>query len=113
MSVVLIMATCVMILLIEAKMFELIKFVIPNILAEWETVAYAMRYDPNDVQAFKKDTHDTNECCKKLFINWITTSHGPEPKTYQTLLHHIKEIDNLKTASEAIEKELIKGKNNK
>ena len=102
-----------MILLIEARMFELIKFVIPKILAEWETVAYSMRYDPNDIQAFKKDTHDANEWCKKLFINWITTSHGPIPKTYQTLLHHIKKIDNLKAASEAIEKELIKGKNNK
>ena len=102
-----------MILLIEARMFELIKYVIPKILAEWETVAFSMRYDPNDVQAFKKDTHDANECCKKLFINWITTSHGPKPKTYQTLLNHLKKIDNLKSASEAIEKELIKGKDNK
>ena len=102
-----------MILLIEPKMFELIQFVIPKILAEWETVAYAMRYDPNNIQAFKGDTHDANECCKKLFSNWITTSHGPTPKTYQTLLNHIKKIDNLKAASEAIEKELIKGKDNK
>ena len=102
-----------MILLIEAKMFELIEFVIPKILAEWETVAYSMRYDPNDVQAFKRGTHDANEWCKKLFSNWITTGHGPTPKTYQTLLHHIKKIGNLKTASEAIEKELVKGKNNK
>ena len=107
------MATCVAILLIEAKMHELIKCVIPKILAEWETVAFSMRYDPNDVQAFKKDAHDANECCKKLFINWITTGHGPTPKTYQTLLDHIKEIDNLKSASEAIEKDLIKGKDNK
>ena len=46
----------------------------------------------------------------KLFINWLTTSHGPKPKTYQTLLKHIKKIDNLAVASEAIEKDLIKGR---
>ena len=40
------------------------------------------------------------------------TSHGPEPKTYETLLTHIKKIKDLVNQSEEIEKELIEGKDN-
>ena len=99
-----------MIRMLEAQMFELIQKVVPNMMAEWEALAYCMRYTPADVAAFKKDNRDLKECCIKLFTNWLTTGHGPEPKTYQTLLKHIKKIDNLAAASEAIEKDLIEGK---
>ena len=45
-----------------------------------------------------------------MFNNWLTTGHGPTPKTYETLLKYIKKIDDLTAAHESIEKELIKGK---
>ena len=99
---------CVM-LLSDAEMWELIQFVIPKIKAEWKRLAFCMRYKPEDVNAFKKDSQDVQECCEKLFENWLTTSHGPVPKTYQTLLHHIKKIDKRAAVSEAIERELIEG----
>ena len=91
-------------------MFELTEIVAPKMMAEWESLAFCMRYTPADVAAFKKDTKDLRECCRNLFDNWVTTGHGPKPKTYQTLLKHIKKIDNLAAASEAIEKDLIEGK---
>ena len=91
-------------------MFELTEIVAPKMMAEWESLAYCMRYTPADVAAFKKDTKDLKECCKNLYTNWLTTDHGPKPKTYQTLLKHIKKINNLAAASEAIEKDLIEGK---
>ena len=78
-------------------------------MSEWESLAYCMRYSPEEVEAFKKE-QNLKECCKKLFINWLTTDHDPKPKTYQILLKHIKEVEELTTASEAIEKELIEGK---
>ena len=96
--------------MIDAQMFELIEIVAPKIKAEWESLAFCMRYTPADVAAFKKDAKDLKECCGNLFNNWVTTGHGPKPKTYQTLLKHIKKIDNLTAASEAIEKDLIEGK---
>ena len=91
----------------EAQMFELLEIVAPRMMAEWESLAYCMKYTPEEVAAFKKNASDLKECCKNLFINWLTTGHVPKPKTYQTLLKHIKKISNLTAASEAIERELI------
>ena len=94
-------------------MWELTKIVTPKVMAEWESLAYCMRYTPEEVKAFSKSSQDLKECCKNLFTNWLTTGHGPKPKTYLTILNHIKKIDNLATASEAIEIELIEGKDKK
>ena len=91
-------------------MWELTKIVIPKIKAHWEELAYSMRYSVEEVEAFKRDGKDLHDCCKKLFINWLMTSHGPEPKNYETLLIHIKKIEDLVNKSEEIEEELIKGK---
>ena len=91
-------------------MFELTEIVAPKMMAEWESLAFCMRYTPADVAAFTKDAKNLKECCKNLFINWLSTNHGPKPKTYQTLLEHIKRVENLTAASEAIEKDLIEGK---
>ena len=90
-------------------MWELIEIVIPKIEAEWRNLAYCMRYTPQEVNAFKKDSQDLQECCVKLFENWLTTSHGPKPKTYETLLNHIKKIGKLVTISDTIKEELIEG----
>ena len=90
-------------------MFELTKIVIPKIKADWESLAYCMRYTPEEVNGFRKDSQNSDDCCRNLFTNWISTSHGPKPKTYETLLKHIKKIDNLIAASEAVQKELIEG----
>ena len=90
-------------------MWELIDIVIPKVKAHWRWLAYCMRYD-SDIESFNKEGSDLDERCEILFRNWLNTSHGPTPKTYQTLLNHIKKVDKLSTASEEIEKELIKGK---
>ena len=94
----------------EPQMWELIQIVIPKIKAEWESLAYCMRYTTHQVHGFKKDSHDSAECCINLLSNWIVTDHGPKPKTYQTLLKHIRKIRGLTAASEAVEKQLIDGK---
>ena len=90
-------------------MFELTEIVIPKIKAEWERLAYRMRYTTQEVKAFKRDSQDSAECCTNLLDDWISTGHIPIPKTYQTLLKYIRKIDKLTTASETVEKELIKG----
>ena len=68
-----------------------------------------MRYSIADVNAIDKEAKSLEECCEKLFTDWLTTDHCPEPKTYQTLLNHIKKIGKLFTASKQIEQDLIKG----
>ena len=100
----------VMMLLIDAKMLELSKYFIPKVTSKWEHLAYCMRYKPREVEAFKRDSQDINQCCTNLFSNWLETSHGPIPKTYQTLLNCIMKIKDLTAASEEIKKDLIEGK---
>ena len=95
----------------DVQMWELTKIVIPKIMSEWESLAFCMRYRPEEVEVFRKE-QNLKDCCKKLFTNWLTTGHGPKPKTYQILLKHIKEVEALKAVSEVIEKELTEGKGN-
>ena len=97
-----------MLLLSEPQMWELISIIIPKIKPQWESLAYCMRYNLQEVRGFKTN----KDCCISLFDNWLSTSHGPKPKTYQTLLKHIKKIDELTAASEEIEKELVQGRAN-
>ena len=94
-------------------MWELERFVIPKVKAEWKDLAYCMRYQPEEVEAFRKDSKDLQECCEKLLTDWLTTSHDLKPKTYKRLLKYIKKIDKLTAVSKTIEKNLIKGKSNK
>ena len=95
----------------EVHIWELTKIVIPKIKGHWKELAYSMRYSNGKVEAFDKEAKgDLHESCEKLFVNWLTTSHGPEPKTYETLLNHIRKIDTLTAESEAIEKKLTEGK---
>ena len=100
-----------MILLTVAQMYELNEIVAPKIMGEWEQLAYCMRYEPGEVEAFKRDSNDPKKCCMKLFRNWLTTDHDPIPKTYQTLLNHIEKVNDLATASEAIKRKLINSRN--
>ena len=93
-------------------MYELIKIVIPKIMTHWRELAFAMRYDIQDVNGFDKNGRDLKDRCEKLLTNWLTTDHGPTPKTYQTLLKYIKKDDELTSASKEIERALIKGKDN-
>ena len=90
-------------------MYELFKTVIPKVKAHWQKLAFAMKYDNGEVDAFDKEGRDFEERCYKMFNNWLTTGHGPTPKTYETLLKYIQKTDDLTAAHEAIEKELIKG----
>ena len=92
-------------------MWKLIKIVVPKVMAKWRMLAFCMKYKIHEVNAFERGSHgDLHKCCETFFENWLATDHGPTPKTYQTLLSHIKEVDNLTAVSEEIEKELIKGK---
>ena len=100
----------IMLLLLGVEMWELLKIVIPKIQAKWKTLAYCMKYTPQEVETFEKESNSVTESCNKMFVNWLTTYHGPRPKTYQTLLKYVKEVDELAAASEVIERELIEGR---
>ena len=89
-------------------MWDLIKIVIPKIKADWNRLAYSLGYDIAAVKAIERDCTDSEQCCEKLFEDWLTTEHGVAPKTWRTLLQHIKEVASLFAAADDIKKQLDK-----
>ena len=87
-------------------MWDLYKIVIPKVKAEWKDLAYSMEYNFVTVKAIAKDCSDSEECCEKLFNDWLTTDHGTTPKTWSTLLQKIKDVDSLAVAVDDIKRQL-------
>jgi len=90
-------------------MWHLTKIAIPKIKSEWKDVALSMEYSFRAVKAIELESTDLKECCQNLFSDWLETDHGPTPKSWNTLLSKIKEVDSLTTAAEEIELELLTG----
>ena len=97
------------VLLSGPYIWELTEIVVPRVKNYWEDLAYVMTYN-SEVERFDQGGRNPEERCINLLANWLTTSHGPKPKTYQTLLKYIRKVDYLTAASEQIERELFKGK---
>ena len=87
-------------------MLDLIKIVIPKVEAEWRYLAYYMEYNIVTVKSITKDCRDSEECCKTLFEDWLSTDHGAAPKTWSTLLQKIKDVDRLASAVDDIKRQL-------
>ena len=49
---------------------------------------------------------DLDKWCFELFENWLTTECDCTPKTWQILLHQIKQFDELPLAAEEIKQQL-------
>ena len=77
----------------EPIVAHLLEFVIPKIMALWEDVAYALRYKIEDVERIKvQSQNDVRSFCKRLLIDWLSTSHGAHPKTWATLLDKLQDL---------------------
>ena len=92
---------------LEPQMGDIVTFVIQNVKASWKDIAYVLKYDIPVVKAIGQNhQNDVKECCQELFENWLTTDHGVKPKTWSTLLTHLKKLEELSAAIEAIEEQL-------
>ena len=92
----------------KPEMWDIIKIVFPKIRGEWKYVAHSMRYTPDDVKTFKKDSRDSKESCYNLFTDWLTTNRGITPKTWRKLIERIKDVEELQNVAESIEEEVKK-----
>ena len=90
------------------KMGDLLEFVIPQIQAHWEDVAYtALQYDISTVEGIhKKHQNDVKKCCQEMFKIWLTTAHGIKPRTWSTLVARLGKVEELMSATEVIENKL-------
>ena len=88
-------------------MKRLANVVQPKIAADWEIVAINLEFEISTIRIIQQRGRDNpEECCLEMLTEWVTTDHSVGPKTWDTLLHTIKEIRKLTNAYDMIEKEL-------
>ena len=93
----------------EPEMGDLIEIVIEKIQADWEEVAFVLRFKIHEVNNIKKKCkEDPRKCCQELFIKWLQAGCGIGPKTWATLLDKLKKIPQLAAVTEDIKLELLK-----
>ena len=88
-------------------MKDLTRIVIPRIATEWKDVALSLDYEVHTIMDINEHSKDLKECCYNLFLYWLETNCGRSPKSWHTLLSSIREVRNLTTTAEEIEKELL------
>ena len=82
-------------------MDDLSKIVVPKISADWEDVAYALRYEIPIVKLIQnKHNNNPKKCCKELLTDWLMTNNGATPKIWSTFLDKLKKVEELAAAKE-------------
>ena len=94
-------------LILEPTLRELKIIVVPEVKAEWRSLAISMEYKGSEISTIKKDHDGVEEQCIKLFDDWLETSNGCTPKTWETLLERIKEVPKLFASEGRIRKKLL------
>ena len=91
-------------------MWQINMIVVRLIMTSWEEVAYSLHYEIPQVEAIKsKGNENPEKCCKQLFVDWLSTSNGIGPKTWNTLLNNLRtRVVGLTPAVEKIEYLLLK-----
>lgn len=89
-------------------MHYLNRFVIPEIEAHWEDVAFALDFEISTVDGInEKHKGDPKKCCQALLKLWLISGYGVSPKNWSTLLSKISEVQELSTVSKKMSKRLI------
>ena len=89
-------------------MWQLNKIVVPIVMAHWKDVAYnSLHFDIHEVEAIEAKHNNSREFCRELLKDWLTTNNGITPKTWQTLLKQLKEVEELAASVEKIEEQIL------
>ena len=90
-------------------MWQLCKIVVPQIMPHWEDVAYiSLHYDMATVERIEASHKgDSKKCSKALLKDWLSTNNGVGPKTWETLLKQLKEVEELTASVEEIQKKIF------
>ena len=88
-------------------MKHLHQLVIPNIAAEWKTVADYLDFTLLLIKTIEQQCrNDPIKCCTELFREWLSSDYGVGPKTWSTLIKTLKEITQLSTVTKEIEQKV-------
>ena len=90
-------------------MKHLNSIVVPRVAAHWNDIAFNLDFKIQTTEIISKMCfYNPESCCKELFKQWLISSKGKSPKIWSTLLTSLKCMDDLRAATEEIEKDLQK-----
>ena len=88
-------------------MKQLLTSVVPRITAEWDKVAHYLEFTIHSIKIIQQKCRDDPEkCCCTLLEEWISTDQGVTPKNWTTLLSILKQVKELTSVCNKIEKDL-------
>ena len=88
-------------------MKQLLTSVVPRIAAEWDEVAHYLDFSIASIKIIRQQCRDNpKRCCCHLLEEWISTDQGVTPKNWTTLLSVLKQIKELTSVCNEIEKEI-------
>ena len=95
--------TCLAEKLSTSDMELISEIIVPKVSAYWHVVLVYLEYDV----VFKKELEkkhkgDPRQCCTALFKDWITSSRGVGPKTYNKLLEILNQIPDIASSASEI-----------
>ena len=89
-------------------MRDLNRFVVPDIDAYWQDVAFALELEITTVDSIsEKHKEDPKKCCQEILKFWLITNHGVTPKNWSTLLDRISEVQQLATVRKKVLDKLV------
>ena len=94
-------------LILVPTLKKLQEIVVPEVKAEWYSLAISMEYNIPEISALKKNHEGVQERCIGLFVDWLQTPNGCTPKTWKTLLGRIKGVSNLFASEQRIREKLL------
>ena len=90
----------------KPKMQNIMKIVVPKITACWKDVSRSLCFEEYTINGIEAHGKDAKEYCEKIFSKWLNSNLGCSPKTWNTLICCIKEVEDLTAATEKIEEGL-------
>ena len=83
------------------------QLVIHKVAAEWKTIADFLDFESSTINIIQEQYRDNlTKCCTELFREWLHTNHGLKPKTWSTLFDALRNVRQLATVTEEIERKL-------
>jgi len=81
--------------------------IVPKVSAYWHVVLVYLEYDVTFKKELEKN-HKGNprQCCTALFEDWLTSSRGVGPKTYNNLLEVLSQIPDIASSVSEIKEYL-------
>ena len=78
---------------LEGKEGRTVK-VVEGVAAEWEQLAYTLRFSPAVVRTVERDAKDCTAACVEVLYRWVSGAEGTrQPVSWATLIKCLRDCD--------------------